>query len=280
MPTQSGSTFLPEKLRAVVLDWAGVTVDFGSRAPVLAMQAAFDQAGVRVNELEIRAYMGKAKREHLAALLAEQRIQDEWQGAHGSQPKERDLDNIYREFLSLQQECIAENSAVIAGCVRAVRFCRDLGMKIGSSTGYTHELLAPAAARAREEGYEPDSIVCAGDVSPGRPAPWLLLENAKRLNVFPMAGVLKVDDTPAGIAAGRNAGAWVVGVVVSGNETGLSLGEWEALPAQRQQSLRDSAAKRLTDAGAHSLIDTIADLPAAIDQINQRLLNRDTPYSH
>lgn len=279
MSIQSGSPFLPEKLSAVVFDWAGVTVDFGSRAPVLAMQAAFEQAGVRVTELEVRTHMGKAKREHLAAILAEQRIQDAWQDTHGSKPQEADLDNIYREFLSFQQECIAGNSAVIAGCVEAVRFCRELGMKIGSSTGYTRELLAPAAARAREEGYEPDSIVCAGDVSPGRPAPWLLLENAKRLDVYPMAGVLKVDDTPAGIAAGLNAGAWAVGVVVSGNETGLSLEEWEALPAERQQSLRESAAKRLTDAGAHSLIDTIADLPAAIDQINQRLLNRESPYA-
>ncbi len=266
-----------EQVRALVLDWAGTTVDFGSRAPVAAMQAAFEQTGVPISEAEARRPMGKAKRDHLEAILSDPAVGARWREAKGQAWSEPDLDQIYEEFLGLQAETVAEFSGVIEGCVEVIAQCRRQGIKIGSTTGYTRPLLDKVAERAAREGYQPDVMLSADDISPGRPAPWLCFEAARRMGVYPLAAVVKVDDTPAGVAAGRNAAAWSIGVVASGNEVGLSPEALAALsPGERQQRF-ETARQTLQQAGAHLLIDTIAELPTAIEHINGLLKSGKLP---
>lgn len=260
-----------------MLDWAGTTVDFGSRAPIIAIRRAFEAVGVPVSEEEARQPMGRAKRDHLSTMLAQPALAKRWQAKFGSVADESAIDRIYHEFLALQAECVAQYSAVIEGCIAAIDKCRDRGVKIGSSTGYTRELLSKVADRAAAEGYRPDVMLSADDVSPGRPAPWLCVENARRLGVDNLAAVVKVDDTPAGVRAGRNAGAWSVGVVCSGNEVGLSEEALAALADDERASRVHAAQRALTEAGAHLLIDTIDDLPAAIDRIDGWLAERRRP---
>ncbi|TWT87618.1 Phosphonoacetaldehyde hydrolase [Pseudobythopirellula maris] len=267
----------PLTLRAVVLDWAGTTVDYGSRAPITAILAAFDEAGFPVTEAEARQPMGRAKRDHLQTLLAIPEVAARWRDAKGRPSEESDIDYLYENFLRVQAGCVAEHSGLIPGCLEAIASCREMGLKIGSSTGYTRELLAAVAERACGEGYTPDVMLSADDVSPGRPAPWLCVENARRLGVYPMASVVKVDDTPAGVAAGRNAGAWSVGVVQSGNEVGLTLEAFDALAPERREAAVVQACERLTKAGAHFLIDTIAELPAVVERINEKLVQGERP---
>jgi phosphonoacetaldehyde hydrolase len=136
------------------------------------------------------------------------------------------------------------------------------------------DLLVPAA---RRQGLEFDAVVCADDIPQGRPAPWMCLEAAKRLGVYPVHALVAVDDTPVGIEAGLNAGMWTIGIVKSGNSVGLAEGEFDALSADKQHSLLAAGAKQLHDAGAHFLIDTVADLPMALDQIDQSLSEGLTP---
>ncbi|CAN0352631.1 unnamed protein product, partial [Ectocarpus sp. 4 AP-2014] len=246
----------------------GRSVDFGSRAPIAAIQAAFELAGVPVAEEEARRPMGRAKRDHLQAILDQPAFRTRWLAAKQTEPTEGDLDSIYEEFLTLQAECVVRHSGLIDGCLDAIAACRGKGLKIGSSTGYTAPLLSAVAAHAAAAGYAPDVMLGADDVSPGRPQPWLIYENARRLGVYPMAAIAKVDDTPAGVEAGRNAGAWSVGVVVSGNEVGLGVKAYAALSEDQREAKLGVARQTLTEAGAHLLIDTIAELPAAVDRIN------------
>lgn len=275
--SQPADRFKPSAVQAVVLDWAGTAVDFGSRAPIAAIQAAFEQAGVPVAEDEARRPMGRAKRDHLQAILDQPGFRARWVAAKQADPTEADLDAIYAEFLTLQAECVVSHSGLIDGCLEAIAYCRQNGLKVGSSTGYTAPLLAAVAQRAASEGYTPDVMLSADDVSPGRPAPWLILENARRLGVFPMASIVKFDDTPAGIEAGSNAGVWSVGVVASGNEVGLSAEALAKLSDEQRDARIATARQSLTEAGSHLLIDTISELPAVIATINQKLAAGESP---
>ena len=56
-------------LKAVIFDWAGTMVDFGSVAPVMALRDAFDAEGVPVTDAEIRTHMGRTMRGHVATSL-------------------------------------------------------------------------------------------------------------------------------------------------------------------------------------------------------------------
>ena len=257
-------------LRAVIFDWAGTTIDFGSLAPVTAVMRAFEAFEVPISRQQARGPMGKAKRDHLLEILQLPEVSQRWRKVHGTTATD-EVDRIYERFLPLQEQILAEHSTLIPGCLETVDHCRTKGMKIGSSTGYTRELMNLLEPLAEKQGYKPDASLCASDLSPGRPAPWMCLENARRLGVFPPQAIVKVDDTTVGIQAGLNAGMWTVGVAATGNLMGLSLEEYSELEGAERNRRLDSAHSQFRQAGAHLVVDTIADLPAALAEIEDSL---------
>ena len=154
-----------------------------------------------------------------------------------------DIDRLYEEFLPLQKGILGDHSDVIAGVPEVVAECRRMGLKIGSSTGYTRELMTVVTEMAVRQGYAPDCVLCAEDAPRGRPAPYLLYEAAMRLDVYPLWTVVVIDDTPVGIRAGRNAGCWTVGVTRTGNGVGMSVEELAQLSPNDVQQ-RCAAAER------------------------------------
>jgi len=264
-------------LRAVVLDWAGTTVDHGSCAPASVFVETFRRKGVVITLAQAREPMGRAKRDHIAAIAAMPEVAQAWKTAHGSSCSEDDIDEMYHGFLPLQKEALANGSDVIDGVPEAVDWCRQRGLKIGSSTGYTPELMQTVLSVARVQGYEPDCVLCAGDAPRGRPAPFMLYQAAIQLDVWPMWSVVKVDDTPVGIEAGRNAGCWTVGVTRTGNCVGLSAEEIARHDPEEVRVLCESAAERLRAAGAHAVLESVADLPGLLLQLEQRAAQGEKP---
>lgn len=261
----------PIEVKALVLDWAGTTVDFGSLAPTRTLERVFAAKGVRVTDAEIRAYMGLPKHVQIARILALPRVKAAWREAHARAPGDRDVDDVYENFVPLQTECLREYSRVLPGVPEAVERFRGRGLKIGTSTGYPREMTDLILAWARKEGYSPDSSVTPGEVGWGRPQPFMIYENAVRLGVYPMAAIVKVGDTLADVQEGLNAGCWSVGVAATGNLVGLSEQEFGALPpADKQERLR-SARAELARAGAHFVVDYVAELDAVLDEIDRCL---------
>lgn len=258
-------------LKAIVFDWAGTMIDHGSRAPALVFREIFSGRGVEITEAHARQPMGMAKRDHIAAVAAIDEVAHAWKARFGHPCREEDVDAMYRDFLPLQKSTLAEHCQMIAGATEIATLCRRIGLKIGSSTGYTRELMEVVSAAAKQQGYEPDCVLCAEDAPKGRPAPYLLFEAAKRLDVYPMCCMIKVDDTPVGIEAGRNAGCWTVGITRTGNCVGLSVEQLQALPDEESKRRCDDAAARLTDAGAHFTIESVSELPEIIAELDHRL---------
>jgi len=251
-----------QPIRAVLLDWAGTTVDYGSRAPVEVFVEIFRRMEVEITAAEAREPMGRAKRDHIASIASLPRVAAKWRQRFGRDAIDADIDRMYQEFLPLQLETLQRiGSEVISGIANAVAKLRSMGLKIGSSTGYTHELMDVVAPLAARDGYDPDVIVCAGDTPAGRPAPWLNFLAAQKLNVYPMASVLVVDDTTVGVAAGLNAGSPTIAVTKTGNAMGLSEAEVLALPADELRSRLAKIEADFLAQGAHFVIQSVAELP-------------------
>jgi phosphonoacetaldehyde hydrolase len=159
---------------------------------------------------------------------------------------------------------------MIPGAVAAIAALRAQGLKIGSTTGYTRPIMAVLAPLAAAAGYVPDNLVCAGDLAAGRPSPLMMYRCFADLGVWPAAAVVKVDDTEPGIAEGIAAGCWTVGVTLTGNGVGLSAEELAALTEGERAAAREAAAAPLRAAGAHLVIDSVADLPAAVAALSAR----------
>lgn len=258
---------MTQRLKAVIFDWAGTMIDFGSRAPVVALCELFAEAGVPVSEAEARAHMGMAKRDHIRALLALPRVAAAWSAHRGAPAGEADVEALFGNVGPPMRRAASACAELIPGAAALVSRLRASGVAIGSCTGYTREMMQDILPRAAEQGYSPDVLVCAGDTPAGRPSPLMLWKNLVELGVWPAAACVKVDDAEVGIAEGLAAGAWTIGVAASGNGVGLSREALDALPAQERTDRIARAREVLVKAGAHAVVDTIADLPRALAEL-------------
>lgn len=264
-------------LKAAILDWAGTTVDFGCVAPALVFVEVFRKHGVNITLDQAREPMGAEKRKHIAEIIQMPAVHSAWEYANGGLPNDADIDRMYADFVPLQVACIAQYADLVPGTTDAVLEMRDRGMAIGATTGYSSEMTAVLGPEAAKRGYVPDVSVAADHVPAGRPAPWMALKCAMDLGVYPMEACVKIGDTVPDIAEGLNAGMWSVGVVMSGNEIGLNESDLAAADPDLIEAKRKHAYTKLAQAGAHYVIDTIADLPIVLDAIDARLSEGERP---
>ena len=264
-------------LRAAVFDWAGTVIDHGSQAPMGVFVKTFKQFGVEITVAEARGPMGMAKRDHIKTLMAVPRIAAAWAKAQGAAPDEAAIDRVYEVFVPMNVEAVTDYCTMIEGAVPAINRMRARGMKIGSTTGYTRSIMAKVLPLAAAQGYAPDNLVCAGDLSEARPSAMMMYRTFLDLGVWPAHTVVKVDDTGVGIGEGLNAGCWTVGVAVSGNAFGLNPAETAALTPAEFAKMRDAAYADLRRTGAHYVIDSVADMDAVLDDIEGRLARGERP---
>ena len=158
-----------------------------------------------------------------------------------------------------------------------VQELRDRDMKIGTTTGYLRSMIDILAPKAKENGYEPDCIVCPDEVLAGRPYPWMCYQNAIQLGVFPMQAIVKVGDTLVDIEEGLNAGMWTVGLSLTGNLLGLKEAEVNALSEEDKESALEKIEAQFYQVGAHYVIEGIWDIPDVLDDIEFRLVHGEHP---
>ena len=92
-----------------------------------------------------------------------------------------------------------------------------------------------------------------------------------------MEAFVKVGDTLPDIAEGLNAGMWTIGVAKTGNELGLTEQEIAALEPEALKAKLERAYQRMHQAGAHYVVDTIAEVPPILGDINARLARGERP---
>jgi phosphonoacetaldehyde hydrolase len=236
------------KIDAVILDWAGTTIDYGCFAPVNAFISAFDAFGIKVCEKETRAPMGLAKRKHIEVMLENA----------GFPYTQKDVDEIYDRFEPALFEVLSEHADPLPGVLETVAEIREMGIAIGSTTGYNQKMMCVVVPLAHKKGYAPDCIVCPEETrGMGRPYPYMIWRNLEKLGVSSANKVLKVGDTATDMEEGKNAGCLCVGVL-----KGSSMLEMLDCP--------ETARQKYKEAGADYVIEDISKLPALIKSLNKK----------
>lgn len=258
-------------IQAVIFDWAGTTVDYGCFAPLDVFIEVFRKRGIEVTHEEARAPMGLLKWDHIDTMCKMDRIANLWKQKYGRLPTSKDVDSLYADFEPMLFSILKNYCTPIPGVLELVGRLRAAGIKIGSTTGYTKEMMAIVAAEAKKHGYAPDSMVTPSDMPAGRPLPWMCYQNAINLGVYPMKNIVKVGDTVSDIKEGVSAGVWSVGVVKGGSELGMTEQEVLACDPDELADKMEAVTRRFKEAGADYVIETIADLEQIIPKINLRL---------
>lgn len=264
-------------LKGVILDWAGTTVDFGSFAPTAVFIKLFAAHGVQIKVEHARAPMGLMKKDHLRAIAFNPEVSQLWLDIHGQSPTESDVDDMFADFVPMQIQCLSDYAQVIPGVPEAIEGFHQMGLQIGSTTGYTRAMMDVLVPAARANGYSPDFWVASNDVPAGRPYPWMVYQNAMQMNVYPLEALVKIGDTLVDIEEGLNAGMWTIGLAMTGNLLGLTEAEAGELSPDEFALRRQSAADQLFAAGAHYVVDGLADCLPIFEDINYRLSHGERP---
>lgn len=249
---------LSAQIPAVVLDWAGTMIDHGCLAPVVALQAVLSHHGFDMGSAEVRIGMGLPKKEHLRGLLA--------RFGAGEATEE-----LYPELERQIFRNLEQYGVLIEGAVEFAAWARSEGIRIGTSTGYTAEMMRVVTANAARQGYVPDVVVTPDEVAAGRPAPFMMYTNALRLGVWPLSSFVKIGDTPSDIAEGRHAGAWTIGVALTGNALGLAPAAIAALSPTERDERCAAARADLRAAGAYRVVDEIGECRPVLEEIAQSI---------
>jgi phosphonoacetaldehyde hydrolase len=156
-----------KRIDTIIFDWAGTTVDFGCFAPLGAFVDAFKKREIDITIAEAREHMGMKKIDHVRDILNMPRVISEWKNRHGAPPEQADVQALYSEFEKKIFKNLAQYCVPLPGVCGTVQQLKEAGIKIGSTTGYTGEMMEILAPEAKKQGYSPDSLVTSTDVPQG-----------------------------------------------------------------------------------------------------------------
>lgn len=105
------------------------------------------------------------KRDHIKAVLSMDRIKKQWQEKYGQDFTEADVDKVYLESEKLIMKILYNFTKPKPYVIETVEELRNLGLKIGSTTGYTNGMMQIVTEKAKEAGYEPDFFITPNDVN-------------------------------------------------------------------------------------------------------------------
>ena len=257
-------------IEAVIFDWAGTAVDYGCFAPVQAFREAFAHYDVPVTMEETRKPMGMLKRDHIRTMMKMEHIAAEWKRVHGREATEEDVEAVYAQFEPKLFSILKNYSSPKPFVLETVDTLRKMGIKIGSSTGYTDTMMDIVVKGAAKEGYSPDFWISPDGVGgKGRPYPYMIFENMKVLGVSSVKNVVKVGDTVSDIREGVSAGVWSVGVIEGSSELGLTQEEFEQRSPEQKEKECCRVEQVFRKAGADFVIDNLSQLPALIRMLGK-----------
>merc|ERR1711974_202930 len=124
----------------------------------------------------------------------------------------------------------------------------------------------------RAQGITLDTFVAPDDL-PGdmgvRDKPHSMYENMRRLSIPYARNVVKVDDTPSGIAEGNNSGAWTVGLLDACNHLYVdTIAQWNAMSEEEKTAKHRSALAALVKAKPHFIAHSLKDIEPILDSID------------
>ena len=267
------------KVQAIILDWSGTTADAYVVAPAVVFVEVFKRQKVEISMAEARGPMVLRKDLHIKALTETDEIKERWKGVYGKYPDQSDVDRMFADFVPLQLDCLRKYTTLLPGVAEVTQRLQKQGIKLGSTTGFVRSMVDILEEDAAKQGYKPDASVAGDEVTNGaRPSPHMVFKNLDMLNITPIHSVVKVDDTISGVGEAVNAGCWGIGVTRYSNYMDVDTPEDGEKLSDNEIAKRVAKTKDLLEkAGAHYVIESIADIEPVIEDINQRLAKGEKP---
>ncbi|MSR48756.1 MAG: hypothetical protein CK551_09250 [Planctomycetaceae bacterium] len=181
------------------------------------------------------------------------------------------MQELFGLFETALERNLLHHSKLIPDATKTIEGCRERNIKIGSTTNYSRSQMNIIIPEAKKQGLFLDSVVCSSDVTEGRPSPWMIFKEAKKLMAFPPAIWVKVDYTLVGIEEEKNAGTWTIGVTKTGNLVGLGDSELITTTLGELNKRISNAEKLFQVIGTDFIISSVADIMPVLKDIEERM---------
>ncbi|MCF7872293.1 HAD family phosphatase [Candidatus Woesearchaeota archaeon] len=190
-------------IKAIIFDFDGVVVDteavkFEHLSNVLV------EKGFSTKDLTLKSLIGKKTRHFLQEIFPE--------------ITEKEINQIYLERSKLHKEQ-QEKYILIEGLVDLLKFLKKSNFTIALCTGSENQLVESVLKHNKIEKYF-ETIVTGEDFSSSKPDPECYEKTLEKLNLN-TKDVIIIEDSPAGIIAGKAVGASVFGLMTYLNESEL-----------------------------------------------------------
>ena len=218
---------LSDKISLVVLDMTGTTiVDNGEIGDCFLEACA--QNGLKVTRQQLNSMMGWSRVAVLQAL---------WRKKLGDNHPDLE-DRVEESYYAFQDliEAYYENATLqpTEGAVDTIHWLRDNGVKVVLNTGFyrgvTDIILEKMGwDEGLDENYVStgdsfiDMSITSDEVQKGRPHPFMIQKAMKQFAITDAKKVVKIGDTPADLAEGRNAKCLFSLAVTNGSQSKAEL---------------------------------------------------------
>lgn len=257
-------------IEAVIFDWAGTTVDYGSLAPVVAFKAAFNTKNIFPTDDEIRQFMGMSKWDHIGEMLKLETIRQQWQDEYDQLPTEDDRSELYRIFEASLMAHLVKKTELKPYLLDTVKFLEDSNIKVATTTGYTPQMMDAVKEGAAAQGYRPEMVLTSADVdNNGRPAPDMINKILHDMAISDPQNAIKVGDTIVDIEEGQNANVKTVGIIEGSSLMGMNQDEYETLTQEQRLECCQVVREQFESANADFIINNLAELPEVVKSLNQ-----------
>ena len=145
---------------------------------------------------------------------------------------------------------------------------RKAGIKIGSTTAYTEDIMDLVTEEAKSRGVWVDEWFCpecSGEK--GRPYPYMIFKNMQFLGISGVDRVIKVGNTPADIQEGKRAGVLTVGILEGSLAMGMTADDFEDLSGEAYEKECARTRQIFCEAGADYVIANLKELPELIRRL-------------
>ena len=255
-------------IKCVIMDWAGTAIDYGCFAPLNAFMKVFsEEKGIQITLRQAREPMGMLKIDHIRAILAMPDVSQKFNHRYGRPWNENDVNEMYQSFEKHLFSSLLDFTTPIPGVVDTIDSLRAEGISIGSTTGYTTQMMNIVRPAAAAKGYIVDNLVTPDDVSSGRPAPYMIFKNMQFLGISGVDRVIKVGNTPADIQEGKRAGVLTVGILEGSLAMGMTADDFEDLSGEAYEKECARTRQIFCEAGADYVIANLKELPELIRRL-------------
>ena len=253
-------------IRCCIFDLGGTLVDKYSLLPFISLSNSFRKYNIEVPDYVLAKDMGKKKLDHIQSICNDSFIKENYNSINP-------LD-IYKEFNKIQYETMTKHMDIIPETKKCIHYLDDKSIRTGITTGFNKEQMDIAVKLLQDNDIVIENAVSSSCISNmSRPYPHMINKNMEQLRISHPKHVLKIDDTEVGIQEGINAGCYTVGVARwSINMEVFTYAEKYLLSTSnkdaqgRLEYKLDQSRKKLKDAGADFVIDTLDELPSIIDR--------------